>query len=130
MLHAEAKKAIDLHKKAGRKVVIVSNNLSVMLTSTMQDWGIDQVIANELRYDGSRVVAEYAKEICYGHGKINRLKDLAYYSDIDFEKSYFYSDSFYDIPLLEFVGNPVVINADIKLARWAKRKKVEKYTWN
>ena len=52
MLHPEAKKAIAMHKKAGRKVVIVSNNLSVLLIPSMKDWGIDQVIANEVCYEG------------------------------------------------------------------------------
>ena len=130
MLHPEAKKAIAWHKKAGRKVVIVSNNLSVMLQPTIDDWGIDQIIANEVRYDANKVIGQYSKDICYGAGKISRLKELPYYNDIDFSKSYFYSDSFYDIPLLEFVGKPIVINADIKLSRWAKLKKVEKHTWS
>ncbi len=130
MLHPEAKKAIAMHKKAGRKIVIVSNNLSVLLIPTMKDWGIDQIIANEVCYEGDKVIGQYSKDICYGHGKISRLKDLSYYNDIDFTKSYFYSDSYYDIPLLEFVGNPVAINADIKLSSWAKKKKAQMYTWN
>ena len=96
----------------------------------MKDWGIDQVIANEVCYEGDKVIGQYSKDICYGDGKISRLKDLSYFDDIDFTKSYFYSDSYYDIPLLEFVGNPVAINADIKLSSWAKRKKVQMYTWN
>ena len=130
MLHPEAKKAIAAHKAAGRKVVIVSNNLAALLKQTVKDWGVDDVIANEVCYDGDKVVGQYRKTICYGEGKIARLKDLPYFDQINFAKSYFYSDSYYDLPLLEFVGYPVAINADVKLARWAKVKNTEMHTWN
>ena len=33
----------------------------------------------------------------------------------------FYSDSIYDLPLMEAVGDPVPTNPDILLARYAKR---------
>ena len=40
----------------------------------------------------------------------------------DYQSSYFYSDSFNDIPLLSKVDVPIAVNADDKLAAWAKEK--------
>ena len=41
---------------------------------------------------------------------------------IDLENSYAYSDSHHDIPLLEAVGNPRVINPDTLLQLYAQKK--------
>ncbi len=62
----------------------------------------------------------------FREGKIKRLE--SWLSDkglklTDFDKTYFYSDSKNDIPLLEKVSNPVVVNADDELMSLAKKRK-------
>ena len=41
----------------------------------------------------------------------------------DFDKTFFYSDSKNDIPLLEKVSNPVAVNADEELMDFARKRK-------
>ena len=38
----------------------------------------------------------------------------------DFERSYFYSDSLNDLPLLSLVSNPVAVDPDSTLRTYAK----------
>jgi len=45
--------------------------------------------------------------------------------DIDLERSYAYSDSIADLPMLEAVGHPVAVNPDKEL-----RKQAEEREWD
>ena len=41
---------------------------------------------------------------------------------VDLSQSWFYTDSYTDLPMLERVGNQVVVNPDPRLKRIAKRR--------
>ena len=130
LLSPEARAEISRHKKENRKLIIVSNNMSFMLYPALQEWGFDEIVANELSAVNGVLDGEFSKEICVHEGKFNRLKELSYFSEIDFENSYFYTDSIYDRELLEKVGKPVVVNADYKLEKWAKKKGIKTLLWS
>ena len=49
-------------------------------------------------------------------------EDLVARKQIDLSKSWFYTDSYTDMPMLERVGNQVVVNPDPRLRRIAKRR--------
>ena len=40
----------------------------------------------------------------------------------DVDRSYFYSDSYNDLPMLERVGTAIAVNADARLRRYARRR--------
>jgi phosphoserine phosphatase len=50
------------------------------------------------------------------------MRAFAAEHDIDLSASYAYSDSLSDLPMLEAVGHPVVVNPDPALAEVAKRE--------
>jgi len=52
----------------------------------------------------------------YGPGKADAIRAMAEVENIDLEASYAYSDSITDLPMLEAVGHPVVVNPDAALA--------------
>ena len=58
--------------------------------------------------------------LVYGEGKVPPMRRFAAEHGIDLESSWAYSDSASDLPMLELVGNPVVVNPDQELARIAK----------
>ena len=45
-------------------------------------------------------------------GKLEAVRDWAAEHGVDLKESYAYSDSFYDTPLLDAVGTPIVVNPD------------------
>ncbi|NCV73605.1 MAG: HAD-IB family hydrolase [Actinobacteria bacterium] len=53
--------------------------------------------------------------LLHGKEKASAIKELALLSGFDLKNCYAYSDSHHDIPLLESVGNPRVINPDALL---------------
>ncbi len=60
--------------------------------------------------------------ICYGDGKIYWAEQFAEAHGIDLARSYFYTDSVTDLPVLERVGHPRVVNPDPRLRRVAQRR--------
>jgi HAD superfamily hydrolase (TIGR01490 family) len=85
--------------------------------------GIDHVIASELEIDAEGCLTGRAIDpLCYGAGKIARTERLAADLGFDLRDATFYSDSFTDLPLLEHVREPIVVNPDPRLGRIAKRR--------
>jgi HAD superfamily hydrolase (TIGR01490 family) len=58
----------------------------------------------------------------YREGKAQAIRELAEREDIDLSKSYAYSDSESDLPMLRLVGHPVAVNPDKTLARVAREE--------
>ncbi|OAV78910.1 haloacid dehalogenase [Dietzia sp. 111N12-1] len=58
-------------------------------------------------------------DILHGPGKAHAISRLAEAEGFDLSKCYAYSDSFNDMPMLTTVGNPVAINPDSKLRKYA-----------
>jgi phosphoserine phosphatase len=56
---------------------------------------------------------------CYGHGKVEAIRELARWEGLDLAQCYAYSDSASDLPMLEAVGHPVAVNPDQRLERVA-----------
>jgi phosphoserine phosphatase len=76
---------------------------------------VDGVVATRLEVDGSRYTGNVDGELCYGREKAERVRSLARGMDLDLSRSFAYSDSASDIPLLEMVGHPVAVNPDAAL---------------
>ncbi len=117
-IYAEARELIDFHKAAGHQVVIISASASALVHPIAQELGVDHVAATELEVvDGA-----FTGEIlfyCKGPGKADALLDIAQRERIDLSASFAYSDSATDIPMLELVGNPVAVNPDRTMKKYA-----------
>ena len=67
--------------------------------------------------------ARYTGEIafyCYGEGKVEAIRQLAAREGYALEHCYAYSDSITDLPMLEAVGHPTVVNPDRALRKEAR----------
>jgi putative phosphoserine phosphatase/1-acylglycerol-3-phosphate O-acyltransferase len=69
-----------------------------------------------------RFTGEAERPVCYGAGKIYWAERFAAAEGIDLDRSYFYTDSITDLPVLERVGEPRVVNPDLRLRRVAARR--------
>jgi HAD superfamily hydrolase (TIGR01490 family) len=121
IIYAEAADLIEEHKAAGRLVVIISASPAEIVEPLGRYLDVDRVIASEaLVDDEGRYTGEMAF-YAYGPHKAEAMRTLAESAGIDLSASYAYSDSATDIPMLEAVGHPVVVNPDRALARWAEQ---------
>ncbi|QYF73529.1 HAD family phosphatase [Cryobacterium sp. PAMC25264] len=107
------------HLTAGREVWLV--------TATAQE--VADVIAERLELTGALgtrlatvdgiFTGQLVDGICHGSRKADVAREIAQAREIDLAHCWAYSDSHNDIPLLELVGNPVAVNPDATLRRYA-----------
>lgn len=117
--NATVVKKIDWHKKRGDEVVIVSAGYECYIGLWAKHHGIDKIAATRLEQDNGILTGRILNKDCLGTEKVRRLSELLQLSSFDLPNSYVYTDSISDAPLLELVGNKVVIDSgqDVK---WSK----------
>ncbi|HEV3472811.1 MAG TPA: HAD-IB family hydrolase [Actinomycetota bacterium] len=118
LIYAEALELIHDHRSTGRLICIVSSSPEEIVEPLAKMLRVDRWIATE-----SEIVdGKYTGELtfyAYGPYKAEAMQKLAADEGIDLEGSFAYTDSITDLPMLEAVGNPVVVNADKNLRQIA-----------
>jgi HAD superfamily hydrolase (TIGR01490 family) len=117
--------AIDLireHQAAGRKVFIVSASPEEVVAPLAQFLGVDEALATRAELDADGRYTGRTERYCYGPEKVVAMREAAGRDGIDLSMSYAYSDSATDLPMLEAVGHPVVVNPDRELQRAARAR--------
>lgn len=122
IIFAEAQELIDEHRAAGRHVVIVSSSPMEVVGPLARHLGAHEAIGTRARIDGDGKYSGELEFYAYGEYKAEAITALAERKNIDLTKSYAYSDSITDLPMLSMVGNPVAVNPDRELARTAREQ--------
>lgn len=122
LIYNEALELMEEHRRAGDRVYLVSASPEEIVLPLAEMLGADGAICSvaevdeEARYTGR--LAFYA----YGQSKADAMSDLAAAAGIDLGRSSAYTDSATDLPMLQVVGHPVVVNPDRPLARLARER--------
>lgn len=102
--------------------VIISGAYEPLLNKIGNELNINTVIGTKLSYNEDGVY-DYNQKLTLIEGDKKAEELLSYFTEeIDWENSFFYTDSIRDIKLLELVGNPVAVNPDTHLLNHAKNK--------
>lgn len=125
IVYAEALELIAEHRSAGRRVYIVSASPEEIVAPLAQYLEVDEAIATRARLDSEGRYTGEVEFYSYGPFKAAALERAAQTHGIDLAASYAYSDSATDLPMLEAVGNPVVVNPDRELLRVAREREWE-----
>jgi HAD superfamily hydrolase (TIGR01490 family) len=125
-----ARTAVAEHRARGDVLAIVTGASPYAARPVARALGIPHVVASELELgaDG-RFTGRVVDPLCYGHGKIERAGKLATELGFNLREATFYSDSFTDLPLLEYVAEAVIVNPDPRLARVARKRRWRVETW-
>ncbi len=104
------------HRDAGRPLVLATPTPYDLVRPLAERLGFDDVVATRYgetsdgTYDGT-----LAGPFVWANGKLAAVREWAEQHGVDLARSWAYSDSFYDTPLLSAVGNPVVVNPDPRM---------------
>lgn len=115
-------KIIEEHKKQNHILATITAGTKYTAEPISNYLGIKHAICTIPVVENSHFSGEFVKPICFGEGKVYWAKKFCEEHNIDLKKSYFYTDSITDMPLLLEVGNPVVVNPDILVRREAKNR--------
>jgi HAD superfamily hydrolase (TIGR01490 family) len=124
-----ARVALERHREQGHVVVLATGSTIYAAKPVAAGIGIEHVLATELEVEAGAFTGK-PRALCFGHHKVKLAERWASQHGIDLAQSYFYSDSFNDLPLLERVGNAVAINPDARLARHAKQRGWPQMRWS
>jgi HAD superfamily hydrolase (TIGR01490 family) len=101
---------LEWHKASGHLPVIISASLRYLLEPAAEDLKTSLLCTDlEFGADG-RPTGRALGMVCAGGNKVSYAKEFAIANQIDLSSSYAYTDHHADIPLLELVGNPVVVS--------------------
>lgn len=118
IIYDEAASLIEEHHLAGRDVVIVSASGAEVVEPIGEMLGADHVVATRMTVEDGRYTGRIDHYV-YGPAKAEAIARLADSEGYDLERSFAYSDSVTDIPMLEAVGHPYTVNPDRGLRREA-----------
>jgi HAD superfamily hydrolase (TIGR01490 family) len=107
------------HQDAGRLVYIVTAASQEMADLLAHVLAFDGGLGSRSEIVDGRYTGRPAGPFNYRHGKVLSMADVARREGIDLQRSYAYSDSESDLPMLRAVGHPAVVNPDPQLARIA-----------
>ena len=118
LVYAEAVERIQQHKAEGLDVVVVSSSGSEVVAPIATMVGADASIATTMVERDGRYTGEI-EFYAYGPNKAAAITAMAAEKGYPLADCYAYSDSITDLPMLEIVGHPVVVNPDRALLREA-----------
>jgi putative phosphoserine phosphatase/1-acylglycerol-3-phosphate O-acyltransferase len=121
-VYPEMAATVDAHRQKGHRLVILTSATRYLAEPLAADLGIPHVIVTQLVVRDGRFTGEAVRPVCYGKGKTYWAERFAAEHDVDLGRSYFYTDSITDLPVLERVGEPRVVNPDPLLKRTAQRR--------
>ncbi|WP_430522771.1 HAD-IB family hydrolase [Mycolicibacterium poriferae] len=118
LVFAEAAVLIADHKLCGRDVVIVSASGEEIVGPIARALGATHAMATRMVVEDGKYTGEI-EFYCYGEGKAEAIRALAAREGYALQHCYAYSDSITDLPMLETVGHPTVVNPDRALRKEA-----------
>jgi HAD superfamily hydrolase (TIGR01490 family) len=96
------------HQAAGREIVLVSGSFAAVLNPIARDLGINHILACSQEVKAGQYTGELLSGPMIEAGKSEAVQSYLANPKIA-QASYAYGDDVSDIPMLELVGNPVVV---------------------
>ncbi|ADM89743.1 putative HAD-superfamily subfamily IB hydrolase [Candidatus Zinderia insecticola CARI] len=118
-------KLINNHKNNGDLILIITAT-NYFITKPISKVLNLFLIAAKPKINNKKIINKLINYPTYSFFKIINIKKFLFLKNknfLNFKKSYFYSDSKNDIPLLSIVTNPIITNPNKKFRKYAIKKK-------
>lgn len=116
---------VEEHRKEGHRVVLLTASSPYVSRQVVEHIRLDDYLCTRFEVEDGIFTGELQRPMCYGPGKLALARDWAARNHVTLDASFFYTDSYTDLPMLERVGHPVAVNPDPRLARHAAREGFE-----
>jgi HAD superfamily hydrolase (TIGR01490 family) len=122
MLLPKALQRLKMHRDQGDYLLIITATNLFVTEPIAQLLKVDAILATEPELVNGEYTGDYVGNPCFQSGKITRLEQWLTDNPQEMSGSYFYSDSRNDLPLLDIVTHPVVVDADEHLLKIAEQR--------
>lgn len=117
-----ARPTLAAHRARGHRLVLLTSSSPYESPLAARYFGLDDCLSSRYEVVNGRFTGEPVLPLCYGRGKVILAEGFAAREGLDLSRSYFYSDSNTDLPMLRRVGRPRVVNPDLRLRLEARRR--------
>jgi HAD superfamily hydrolase (TIGR01490 family) len=118
----KAQALVNKHREKGDTLLVITATNSFVTRPIAKLYGIENLLGTDPEVKNGMFTGEVDGIPTFQHGKVERLNMWLAETGENLENSYFYSDSHNDIPLLEEVTFPTVVDADEQLLAHAHKK--------
>ena len=105
----------------GERVIFATSSFDFIIKPLERYFGIEGSLASKMEYADGKTTGNMDGYSFFGNKKKTASAEWMKANSIDPANVSFYSDSYTDIPLLEYCGNPVAVNPDSILLKKAKK---------
>jgi alcohol-forming fatty acyl-CoA reductase len=112
----EGMRRIREHKRAGHRILLLTGALDVVVEPLAELLEVDVNCAHLLIRDGL-LTGDLQSPPPAGEARAALLEEYAGRHGLDLAESFAYADAISDLPMLERVGTPVVVNPDARLSQ-------------
>jgi HAD superfamily hydrolase (TIGR01490 family) len=115
LAYQESLDLLARHRREGRDVWIVSSSGEEIVEPFAEFLGVADVIATRSGVDDTGCYDGTLEFYAYAGAKATAIQQVADARGYDLSRSYAYSDSITDLPMLSAVGHPTAVNPDREL---------------
>ena len=109
------KELIDKAHSEGKEVIIATATNDFVTRPIADIFGVSVLIATEFEIKNNSFTGNVLGTPCFRDGKLDKVSRWIDENNFDLSQASFYTDSFNDLPLLEKVKNPIIVDGDDKL---------------
>lgn len=117
-INTDIRNQLETDKKNGYYTILLSGNFNIILEPFLNE-GFDEVIGTNV-VENNEIIKSQDVKIIIHNIKQEVIKNK--FKKANFKESKAYADSYYDLPILELVGEPVVVNPDKELIKIANSR--------
>jgi len=125
MITEKARALVKRHQDEGDLIIVITATNSFITRPIAELFGIENLIGTDPEEKEGEFTGKVSGLPSFKEGKVTRLEAWLKGKNLlltSFEKSYFYSDSHNDLPLMQKVTHPVAVDSDDVLSEYAKSK--------
>jgi HAD superfamily hydrolase (TIGR01490 family) len=116
---------LEQHRREGYYTMLVSGAYEPLLHSVTKNVNFDCIIGSSIPYNDEKLSKNPSIKYIYGERKSDFINAHLSHTEVDWQNSFAYGDSYTDLNVLELVGNPVAVNPEPRLLEVANHKKWE-----
>ena len=124
IISRQSRTLVQRHLDNGDLCAIVTATNSFVTGPIAREFGIPHLIATVPAQQGGQFTGKPRGTPAFREGKVSRVEEWLETMGLwwgSFERSWFYSDSLNDLPLLSQVSDPIAVDPDITLRTHAER---------
>lgn len=128
-VYSQALTQLQWHREQQHAILIISATADFIVCKIAAALGVSDVIAIELQTENERYTGATRGVLSFHEGKVERLQHWLKARNRTLSGSYGYSDSVNDLPLLEAVDKPHVVNPSASLQEMVRPRQWPQLSW-